>query len=188
MKGVIGAAKPVVRLLSEFSALLSALRASDAPCVDVEARSYSPLLEDTSDSQGMYAVGGLTPLTSTRIAVTGNHTTTLNIPDTVGFNTPGMYGDKLGHLIRTCDFGPGVVWSTHCHNDLGLATANTMAAVSAGCRQAEVTINGIGERAGNTSLEEVAMVVATRPTVYVCARTPSSAHCGAVVAGEASRP
>jgi 2-isopropylmalate synthase len=59
-----------------------------------------------------------------------------------------------------------VTWSSHCHNDLGLATANTLAAIEAGARQAEVTVNGIGERAGNTSLEEVVMTLSTRPNSY----------------------
>ena len=62
--------------------------------------------------------------------------------------------------------GSGVIWSVHCHNDLGLATANTLAGIVAGARQVEVTINGIGERAGNTSLEEVVMALHTRPQYY----------------------
>jgi len=88
--------------------------------------------------------------------------TTLNIPDTVGYTTP----DEVGSLIAGIRAGvPGVervVLSVHCHDDLGLATANTLAGIVAGARQAEVTINGIGERAGNASLEEVVMALATR--------------------------
>lgn len=95
--------------------------------------------------------------------------TTLNIPDTVGYCTPQEWGELIANLIaETPGAGPGsgVIWSVHCHNDLGLATANTLAGVMAGARQVEVTINGIGERAGNTSLEEVAMAMATRPQFY----------------------
>ncbi len=95
--------------------------------------------------------------------------TTLNIPDTVGYVTPEEWGEVISNLIaETPGAGPGsgVVWSVHCHNDLGLATANTLAGIQAGARQAEVTINGIGERAGNTSLEEVVMALHTRPQFY----------------------
>ncbi|MFN8527158.1 MAG: 2-isopropylmalate synthase [Anaerolineae bacterium] len=95
--------------------------------------------------------------------------TTLNIPDTVGYVTPSEWYDTISNLIaETPGAGPGsgVIWSVHCHNDLGLATANTLAGVRAGARQVEVTINGIGERAGNTSLEEVAMALQTRSPFY----------------------
>ncbi|MEM7331419.1 MAG: 2-isopropylmalate synthase [Chloroflexota bacterium] len=89
--------------------------------------------------------------------------TTLNIPDTVGYTTPEEFGRLINYLIANTPGSDKVIWSTHCHNDLGLATANTLAGVEAGARQVEVTINGIGERAGNTSLEEVVMAVSTRP-------------------------
>ncbi|MCQ3931959.1 MAG: 2-isopropylmalate synthase [Chloroflexi bacterium] len=95
--------------------------------------------------------------------------TTLNIPDTVGYVTPDEYGELIANLIaETPGAGPGsgVIWSVHCHNDLGLATANSLAGVMGGARQVEVTVNGIGERAGNTSLEEVVMALATRPQFY----------------------
>jgi 2-isopropylmalate synthase len=95
--------------------------------------------------------------------------TTLNIPDTVGYVVPGEWGEFIANLIaETPGAGPGsgIIWSVHCHNDLGLATANTLAGVVAGARQVEVTINGIGERAGNTSLEEVVMAIQTRPQYY----------------------
>jgi len=84
---------------------------------------------------------------------------TLNIPDTVGYNTPDQYFQRLDYLIKNTRGGDKVTWSTHCHNDLGLATANTFSGIRAGARQVEVTVNGIGERAGNTSLEEVAMIL-----------------------------
>lgn len=95
--------------------------------------------------------------------------TTLNIPDTVGYVTPQEYGELISNLIaETPGAGPGsgIVWSVHCHNDLGLATANTLAGIQAGARQVECTINGIGERAGNTSLEEVVMAIHTRGQFY----------------------
>lgn len=92
--------------------------------------------------------------------------TTLNIPDTVGYTTPEEFGWLMRYLIENTEGADKVIWSTHCHNDLGLATANTLAGVNAGARQVEVTINGIGERAGNTSLEEVVMAIATRPTQF----------------------
>jgi 2-isopropylmalate synthase len=89
--------------------------------------------------------------------------TTLNIPDTVGYTTPEEFGWLIKYLIENTPGAEKAIWSTHCHNDLGLATANTLAGVKNGARQVEVTINGIGERAGNTSLEEVVMSIATRP-------------------------
>lgn len=95
--------------------------------------------------------------------------TTLNIPDTVGYVTPEEWQETISNLIaETPGAGPGsgVIWSVHCHNDLGLATANTLAGILGGARQVEVTINGIGERAGNTSLEEVVMALHTRPQFY----------------------
>ena len=95
--------------------------------------------------------------------------TTLNIPDTVGFVTPEEWQETIAALIaETPGGGPGsgIIWSVHCHNDLGLATANTLAGVLGGARQVEVTLNGIGERAGNTSLEEVVMAIRTRPQFY----------------------
>ncbi len=88
--------------------------------------------------------------------------TTLNVPDTVGYTTPGEYADLIEYLRERVYGADKVVFSVHCHDDLGMATANTLAAVRAGARQVEVTMNGIGERAGNTSLEEVVMALATR--------------------------
>jgi len=88
--------------------------------------------------------------------------TTLNIPDTVGYTSPEEFFELIRLLREKTPGGDGVVWSVHCHDDLGLATANTLAGIRAGARQVEVTINGIGERAGNTSLEEVVMALRTR--------------------------
>ena len=90
--------------------------------------------------------------------------TTINLPDTVGYTLPAEYGSLFAYLIeKTPTGGNHVIWSTHCHNDLGLATANSLAAVQQGARQVEVTLNSLGERAGNTSLEEVVMALRTRP-------------------------
>ncbi|MCP4680888.1 MAG: 2-isopropylmalate synthase, partial [Desulfobacterales bacterium] len=88
--------------------------------------------------------------------------TTLNLPDTVGYALPDEFARLITYLRANMPNIDKAVLSTHCHNDLGLATANTMAGIKAGARQAEVTINGIGERAGNTSLEEVVMGLYTR--------------------------
>jgi len=92
--------------------------------------------------------------------------TTINVPDTVGYTLPNEYGELFAHLIAHTPGGAGVVWSTHCHDDLGLSVANSLAAVLAGARQVECTVNGIGERAGNTSLEEVIMTLSTRPLYF----------------------
>ncbi len=89
---------------------------------------------------------------------------TVNIPDTVGYSTPGEYAALIGRIAKA--LGDSAVVSVHCHDDLGLAVANSIAAVAAGARQIECTINGIGERAGNCSLEEAVMILKTRPDVY----------------------
>ena len=85
--------------------------------------------------------------------------TVVNIPDTTGYCLPSEYGEKIKYLMEHVDGIHRAIISTHCHNDLGMATANTMAGVLNGARQVEVTINGIGERAGNTALEEIAMII-----------------------------
>eukprot|EP00051_Salpingoeca_urceolata_P001659 m.42819 g.42819 ORF g.42819 m.42819 type:complete len:580 (+) comp11584_c0_seq3:4146-5885(+) len=102
--------------------------------------------------------------------------TTLNIPDTVGYNLPQHYGDRIKYLIDNTKGSEKAVFSAHCHNDLGLATANTIAGIHAGCRQAEVTINGIGERAGNTALEEVVMALRVHPSEFPVYCNVNSTH------------
>ena len=92
--------------------------------------------------------------------------TTINIPDTVGYAMPMEMADRVRRLKEAVPALDKVVLSMHCHDDLGLATANTLAGVLAGARQVEVTVNGIGERAGNASLEEVAMAIKTRQDIY----------------------
>ncbi len=93
---------------------------------------------------------------------------TLNVPDTVGYSIPALWGERMRQLIEQVPNASQVVWSTHCHNDLGMAVANSLAAVMNGARQVECTINGLGERAGNASLEEIVMAVRTRKDVFSC--------------------
>ena len=96
---------------------------------------------------------------------------TINIPDTVGYNIPRQFGALIASLIERVPNADQAVFSVHCHNDLGLAVANSLAAVLNGARQVECTINGLGERAGNASLEEVVMAVRTRQDVFPCDTT-----------------
>lgn len=91
---------------------------------------------------------------------------TINIPDTVGYGEPGQYGEMIGRVMATVPNADKAVFSVHCHNDLGLAVANSLSAVMHGARQVECTINGLGERAGNASLEEIVMAIRTRGDVY----------------------
>lgn len=123
-------------------------------CADVE---FSP--EDGGRSDPEFLIKVL------EIAIRAG-ATTLNIPDTVGYTTPEEYGALIKYLRENTPGGKDVIFSCHCHNDLGLATANTLAGVQNGARQIEVTINGIGERAGNTSLEETVMALHVRPQTY----------------------
>jgi 2-isopropylmalate synthase len=127
------------------------IRLAKTFCADVE---FSP--EDASRTDYEF-------LRDVLLAVTEAGATVLNIPDTVGYALPEEYGALIARL---CADVPGPVISVHCHNDLGLAVANSLAAVRAGARQVEATINGIGERAGNTSLEEFVMALRVRPESY----------------------
>ena len=88
--------------------------------------------------------------------------TVINIPDTTGYTTPDEYGALIGYVMKHVPNIDRAIVSVHCHNDLGMATANALAGVRNGARQIECTINGIGERAGNTSLEEVVMAMKVR--------------------------
>lgn len=134
--------------------VITAVSFARSLCDDVE---FSP--EDAGRSDPDFLVQVLTEAIKAGA-------TTLNIPDTVGYTTPAEYGSLIKYLIDHTPGAETVVWSTHCHNDLGMATANSLAGVLNGARQIEVTINGIGERAGNTSLEEVVMAMHTRPQVF----------------------
>jgi 2-isopropylmalate synthase len=124
-------------------------------CEDVE---FSPEDAGRSDPEFLYVV------LSEAIKAGA---TTLNIPDTVGYTMPEEYYALIKGIIEnTPGMHDGITISVHCHDDLGMATANTLAGIRAGARQAEVTVNGIGERAGNTSMEEVVMALKTRKPVY----------------------
>jgi len=123
-------------------------------CSDVE---FSPEDAGRSEPEFLYLVLGE--------AIKAG-ATTLNIPDTVGYTTPEEYRKLIAGIVANTPGIEKAIISVHCHDDLGLATANTLAGIQAGARQAEVTINGIGERAGNTSLEEVVMALHTRRGIY----------------------
>ena len=123
-------------------------------CDDIE---FSPEDAGRSDPEFLYLVLGE--------AIKAG-ATTLNIPDTVGYTTPEEFGGLIHDIMKNTPGIEQVVVSIHCHDDLGLATANTLAGIQEGARQVEVTINGIGERAGNTSLEEVVMTLSTRRAVF----------------------
>jgi len=123
-------------------------------CEDVE---FSPEDAGRSDPEFLYLVLG---------EVIKAGATTLNIPDTVGYTTPEEFRALISGIMKYTPGIENVTVSVHCHDDLGLATANSLAGIQAGARQVEVTCNGIGERAGNTSLEEVVMTLLTRRTVY----------------------
>jgi 2-isopropylmalate synthase len=139
----------VVQRVSEMVAYAKTL------CADVE---FSPEDAGRSDPEFLYVVLG---------EAIKSGATTLNIPDTVGYTTPDEYYKLIDGIIKnTPGMHDGITVSVHCHDDLGLATANALAGIQAGARQAEVTINGIGERAGNTSLEEVVMALKTRHPVF----------------------
>ncbi|PKO14718.1 MAG: 2-isopropylmalate synthase [Chloroflexi bacterium HGW-Chloroflexi-10] len=123
-------------------------------CEDIE---FSPEDAGRSEPEFLYQVLG----EAIRAGAT-----TLNIPDTVGYTTPEEFGALIRGIITHTPGVENCTVSVHCHDDLGLATANTLAGILAGARQAEVTINGIGERAGNTSLEEVVMALNTRHPIF----------------------
>jgi 2-isopropylmalate synthase len=125
-----------------------------AYCEDVE---FSPEDAGRSEPEFLYLVIGE--------AIKAG-ATTINIPDTVGYTTPEEYGGLIAGIMQNTPGIENVVVSVHCHDDLGMATANTLAGIRAGARQVEVTVNGIGERAGNTSLEEVVMTLVTRRAVF----------------------
>src|SRR6201987_4010960 len=131
-----------------------AIRLAKSLCDDVE---FSP--EDATRTDPDFLCRVLD-------AVVEAGATTLNIPDTVGYTVPAEFGELIA-MIRRCVKGiERVTISAHCHNDLGMAVANALAAVNAGARQVECTINGIGERAGNASLEEIVMAMRVRPDHY----------------------
>src|SRR6185503_19767947 len=120
-------------------------------------------------------------------AVIAAGATTVNIPDTVGYTLPHMFGALIKSLRERVPNSGKAVWSVHCHNDLGLAVANSLSAVLiGGARQVECTINGLGERAGNAALEEVVMAVRTRADQFPCTTrldTTQIVNCSRLVSG-----
>jgi len=131
-----------------------AVRLAKSCCEDVE---FSPEDATRTDPEFLFQV---------LEAVVQAGATTLNIPDTVGYTTPAEFGELIHAIRRRVRGVEKITISAHCHNDLGLAVANTLAAIGAGARQVECTINGIGERAGNASLEEIVMAMRVRPDRY----------------------
>ncbi len=129
------------------------------------ARQYTDNVEFSPEDAGRSDVDFLCRILE---AVIDAGAGTVNIPDTVGYNMPGQFGNLIKTLIERVPNSDKAVFSVHCHNDLGLAVANSLSAVLTGARQVECTINGLGERAGNASLEEVVMAVRTRQDVFQC--------------------
>jgi 2-isopropylmalate synthase len=127
------------------------------------ARAYTDNVEFSAEDAGRSELDFLCRIFE---AVIKAGATTINVPDTVGYNLPGQFAETIKQLLARVPNSDKVVWSVHCHNDLGLAVANSLAAVLAGARQVECTINGLGERAGNASLEEIVMAVRTRADVF----------------------
>ena len=129
------------------------------------ARSYRDDVEFSPEDAGRSEVDFLCRILEQVIKAGA---TTINIPDTVGYTMPEQFGSLIGTLRSRIPNADKVVWSVHCHNDLGLAVANSVSAIMHGARQVECTINGLGERAGNASLEEIVMAVRTRQDYFPC--------------------
>ena len=129
------------------------------------AKEYTEDIEFSAEDAGRSEIDFLVRIFT---AVIEAGAKTINVPDTVGYNVPTQYANTLRTLIERVPNSDKVIWSVHCHNDLGLAVANSLAAVLAGARQVECTINGLGERAGNAALEEIVMAVRTRQDVFPC--------------------
>jgi 2-isopropylmalate synthase len=129
------------------------------------ARQYTDNVEFSAEDAGRSELDFLCRIFE---AVIDAGATTLNVPDTVGYNMPQQFGDTIRQLRERIPNADKAVFSVHCHNDLGLAVANSLSAVMSGARQVECTINGLGERAGNASLEEIVMAVKTRRDVFEC--------------------
>ncbi|HYT13249.1 MAG TPA: 2-isopropylmalate synthase [Candidatus Nitrosopolaris sp.] len=123
------------------------------------ARSLCDRVQYSPEDAGRADVDYLIETVETMIAAGAN---VINIPDTTGYCLPGEFGDLVRRVITEARGSENALFSVHCHNDLGLATANALSAVTAGARRVECTINGIGERAGNTSLEEIVMLLRVR--------------------------
>lgn len=129
------------------------------------ARKYTNDVEFSPEDAGRSEIDFLCQIVE---AVIDAGARTINIPDTVGYNWPEQFGQLIRTLIERIPNSDKAVFSVHCHNDLGLAVANSLAAVMNGARQVECTINGLGERAGNAALEEIIMAVRTRQDLFPC--------------------
>ena len=129
------------------------------------ARQYTDNVEFSPEDAGRSELDFLCRVLE---AVIDAGATTVNIPDTVGYNLPHQFGELIRQLIERVPNSDKAVFSVHCHNDLGLAVGNSLSAVLNGARQVECTINGLGERAGNAALEEVVMSVQTRQDIFPC--------------------
>ncbi len=128
-----------------------------------QARSLAPEVEFSAEDAGRTDMEFLCRVVEATIAAGAS---VINIPDTVGYTTPAEFGARIRELIERVPNSDQAIFSVHCHNDLGLAVANSLAAVENGARQVECTINGLGERAGNASLEEIVMILRTRRDRY----------------------
>ena len=129
------------------------------------ARQYTDDVEFSPEDAGRSEIDFLCRLVESAIAAGAG---TINIPDTVGYSMPEQFGDLIRTLLDRVPNADKAIFSTHCHNDLGLAVANSLCAVRQGARQVECTINGLGERAGNAALEEIVMAVHTRRDIFTC--------------------
>lgn len=137
------------------------------------ARQYTDNVEFSPEDAGR---SDITFLCRVLDAVIEAGATTLNIPDTVGYTMPEQFGSLVRTLRERIPNSDRVVFSVHCHNDLGLAVANSLAAVMNGARQVECTINGLGERAGNAALEEIVMAIRTRQDFFPCDTRIDATH------------
>ena len=148
-----------------------------------QARQYTDNIEFSPEDAGRSEPDFLCRVIE---AVIAEGATTINIPDTVGYNIPHQFGALIKDLMERIPNSDKAVFSVHCHNDLGLAVANSLSAVLNGARQVECTINGLGERAGNASLEEIAMAIRTRQDVFPCdinLDTTQIMNCSKMVSG-----
>ncbi len=163
-KALRGAARPVIHVFLATSGIHLKWKLKITPEEALKqaveavrlAKSLAPEVEFSAEDATRTDYGYLREVLR---AVFEAGASTLNVPDTVGYSLPQEYAELVGNLVKDI---PGAVISVHCHNDLGLAVANSIAAVQAGARQVECTINGIGERAGNASLEELVMAIKVR--------------------------
>jgi len=148
------------------------------------ARQYTDNVEFSPEDAGRSEIDFLCRVLEAVIAAGAS---TVNIPDTVGYAVPEQFGSLIRQLIERVPNSDKAIFSVHCHNDLGLAVANSLAAVVNGARQVECTINGLGERAGNAALEEIVMTVRTRQDIFNCSvdhlDTTQIVPCSRLVAG-----